>query len=162
SQRLSPPGTNPPGMFPTQLNVNLAFLPKQTGSYSGEVQFTISDPAAPHQTVNLTGVGGSSCFLLSPPLLDYGTVGISNGQFCSNGKLKFVGVNGCAQPVTIQSVTPASAGGVFQMLNETVPQTVQQGATSTPFVVGFKPQSAGTFTGGALVQTDLQQTPFGV
>ena len=69
------------------------------------VQFTISNPSAPHQTVGLSGVGGTSCFLVQPAELNYGTVGISNGQFCSNGKRKFVGVNGCAQSVTIQSTS---------------------------------------------------------
>jgi len=160
SQRLSPIST-PAGAYPTQLNVNVEFAPQQTGSYSGAVQFTISDPTAPHQTVNLSGVGGNSCFLISPALLDYGTVGISNGQFCANGKRKFVGVNGCAQAVTIQSATMGAGGGVYSFLSEDVPQVVAQGGTSTPFVVGFKPESAGTYTGGALIQTDLQTTPFG-
>ena len=129
--------------------------------YSGSVQFTISDPSAPHQTVNLSGVGGNSCFLISPALLDYGTVGISNGQFCANGKRKFVGVNGCAQAVTIQSATMEAGGSVYSFLSEQAPQVVAQGGTSTPFVVGFKPEMAGTFNGGALIQTDLQATPFG-
>ena len=55
-----------------------------------------------------------------------------------------------------------AGGGVYQYLSDQTPQTVAQGGTSTPFVVGFKPQAAGTYTGGALVQTDLQTTPFGV
>jgi hypothetical protein len=160
SQRLSAV-TTPPGPYPTQLSVNVNFLPPQTGSYSGAVQFTISDPSAPHQTVNLSGVGGNSCFLISPALLDYGTVGISNGQFCANGKRKFVGVNGCAQAVTIQSATMEAGGSVYSFLSAQAPQVVAQGGTSTPFVVGFKPEMAGTFNGGALIQTDLQATPFG-
>jgi hypothetical protein len=161
SQKLSGLAQTPPGTNPTQLNVNVDFAPQQTGSYSGAVQFTISDPSSPHQSVNLTGVGGNSCFLISPALLDYGTVGISNGQFCANGKRKFVGVNGCAQSVTIQSVTMETGGGVFSLLSGSGNQVVPQGGTSTPFVVGFKPNAAGTYTGGALVQTDLQSTPYG-
>jgi hypothetical protein len=161
SQRLSGLAQSPPGTYPTELSVNVEFAPQQTGSYSGSVQFTISDPSAPHQSVNLTGVGGNSCFLISPALLDYGTVGISNGQFCANGKRKFVGVNGCAQSVTIQSVTMEAGGGVYTLLSGSGNQVVPQGGTSTPFVVGFKPTAAGTFTGGALVQTDLQAAPFG-
>ncbi len=162
SQRLSAPNTTPPGAYPTSWPVNVTFTPTQTGSYTGTVQFTISDPSAPHQTVDLSGVGGASCFLINPVELDYGTVGISNGQFCANGKRKFVGVNGCAQSVTITGVTMEAGGGVYSFITEQVPQTVQQGGTSTPFEVGFKPLGAGTFTGTVLVQTDLQTTPFGV
>ena len=161
SQRLSPV-TTPPGPYPTQLNVNLEFAPQQTGSYSGAVQFTISDPTAPHQSVNLSGVGGSSCFLVSPALLDYGTVGISNGQFCANGKRKFVGVNGCAQSVTIQSATMAAGGGVYSFLSEQAPQVVAQGGTSTPFVVGFKPRVGGDVHAAARwCRRIFRPTPFG-
>ena len=161
SQRLSPVLT-PPGPYPTQLSVNVDFLPQQTGNFSGAVLFTISDPSAPQQRVNLSGVGGNSCFLISPQALDFGTVGISNGQFCSNAKRKFVGVNGCAKSVTIQSVTLETGDDVFSFLSETVPETVTAGQTSSPFEVGFKPQMAGTYTGSAAVATDLQATSFGV
>jgi hypothetical protein len=160
SQRLSPPGVAGT-QYPTSLQVNIQFAPKQSGSYSGSVRFTISDPTAPYQTVNLSGVGGNSCFLIQPAELDFGTVGVSNGQFCSNGKKKFVGINSCAQPVTIQSAT-VGGSPAFVFVSETTPQVVAQGATSTPFVVGFKPMMQGTSDGNVLVQTDLQTTPFGV
>jgi hypothetical protein len=159
SQRLSAPGTG--GQYPTFLQVNVQFLPPQSGSYSGSVQFTISDPAAPHHTVNLTGEGGNSCFLIQPAELNFGTVGVSNGQFCANGKKKFVGINSCAQAVTITSVT-IQGSNAFTMVSSQVPQTVGQGATSLPFVIGFKPQAQGTFDGNVLVQTDLQTTPLGI
>jgi hypothetical protein len=54
SQRLSPPQT-PPGPYPTQLDLQLEFAPTQAGSYSGAVQWTLSDSQAPHQTVVLAG-----------------------------------------------------------------------------------------------------------
>ncbi len=162
SQRLSPAGTTPPGQYPSVLQVNIQFTPRQIGSYTGAVDFTISNPASPHQTVDLAGVGGNSCFLLQPSELDFGTVGLSNGQFCANGKRKFVGVNGCGQAVTVQSLTLDSAGGAYSLVSDSVPQTVAQGSTSAPFEVGFAPTSAGNFSGSVLVQTDLQSTPFGV
>jgi hypothetical protein len=162
SERLSPPST-PPGPYPTQLFVRVTFTPEESGSYSGSVQFSISDPVAPQQTVDLSGVGGTSCFLLEPSLLDFGTVGISNGQFCNHGeKKKFVGVNGCAQAVTITLVT-LEAMEPFSLVSESLPQTVAPGDTSAPFVVGFEQtEAAGTFSSELPVQTDLQPTPFGV
>jgi hypothetical protein len=69
-------------------------------------------------------------------------------------------VNGCAQPVTIRSAT-LSASAEFSLVSGSAPQTVAAGGASTPFEIGFKPVAAGSYSGGFLVQTDLQPTPFG-
>jgi hypothetical protein len=76
-----------------------------------------------------------------------------------------VGVNGCTAPVTITSVGLAdtSAASPFALLTMGgVPVTINAGQTSNPFTIGFKPNAAGSYYGSAQVQTDLQQTAFGV
>jgi hypothetical protein len=158
SQRLSAPGTA--GQYPTFLQVNVDFQPEQTGNYSGAVQFTISDPNAPHQSVSLAGSGGNSCFTVKPQQLRFGTVGMNNGQFCATETSQIVGVNACAQPVTIQSATIAGSSA-FDLISSQLPQMVDIGGTSTPLTIGFKPPAAGTFDADVLLQTDLQTTAFG-
>jgi hypothetical protein len=159
SQRLSAPGTA--GQYPTFLQVNVDFTPEQTGTYSGSVEFTISDPAAPQQAVNLTGVAGTSCFVVQPAQLNFRTVGGSFGQFCATETSQFVGVNGCAHPVTIDSATIVGSSA-FVFTATSTPQLVPAGGSSTPFVVYLEPLSAGTFDANVLLQTDLQPTAFGV
>jgi hypothetical protein len=160
SQRLSAPGSNEP--FPSSLLVNVAFAPLQTGTYSGSVQFVISDPGAPDQVVQLSGAGANSCFLMQPAELDFGnTVGISNGQFCGNGKKRFVAFNGCTKEVQITSMN-LTGGTPFSFDPGSLPVSVAPGMTSAPFTVGFMPTMAGTYNGGIQVQTDEQNEPYGV
>ncbi len=162
SQRLSPPG--PGALFPTSLVVPVSFQPQQTGSYGGTVGFGISDPDGPNVQVPLAGKGGDSCFIVKPADVNFGVVGLSAGQYCSTGKKTFVGVNGCATPVTITGLTlsTGTSASPFAILAETIPVTVQAGSSSPPFQVGFKPTASGSYYSSAQVQTDLQQTSFGV
>jgi len=163
SQRLSAPGTG--GQFPTTLTVPVTFTPLLGGGYSGVAGFTISDPDAPSFRVPLSGSAGVSCFTLKPQNLNFGIVGLSNGQYCSKGKKSFVGVNGCLGAVTIKGVSAPSGGSAspFAFIQEpTLPVTVNAGQSSAPFEVGFKPTASGGYYESAQVQTDLQTAPFGV
>ena len=73
--------------FPTQLIVPVAFFPQQPGSYAGVVGFTISDPDGPNVRVPLVRRrAATSCFLVKPADLNFGVVGLSNGQYCAKGK----------------------------------------------------------------------------
>ena len=109
-------------------------------------------------------MGGTSCFAVKPAELAFGVVGLSNGQYCSKGKKTFVGVNSCASDVTVQAVTLATTSDAspFALLSAMVPIKVGPGETTPPFEVGFKPLVPGSYYGSAQVQTDLQQTSFGV
>jgi hypothetical protein len=161
SQRLSAPGTG--GAFPISMSVPVTFAPSIEGSFSGQVAFTISDPDAPTVVVPLSGVGGTSCFIVKPVELNFGVVGLSNGQYCAKGKKSFVGINACAGEVTIQAVNQDNTvDSPFALLNDDVPVTVEPGGTSPPFEVGFKPITPGSYYGSAQVQTDLQPTSLGV
>ncbi len=159
SQQLSAPNTTPPGAFPSSLAVSVTFAPQVAGSYSGSVQLTISDPSAPYQTVSLSGTAGSSCFVLRPSALDFGTVGLVDGQLCGGrGPKLVVGVNNCTQDLTIVSTTTVPG---LSIVSQQVPQTVLAGGTSTPFELGFE-FDIGAAAGELLFQTDLQLTPFGL
>jgi hypothetical protein len=144
------------------LAVDVAFSPAQVGPYQGSVQFTINDPQQPNVSVSLYGVGENSCPLVQPAELNFGTVGISNGQYCANGKKKFVVVNGCAVPTSVSSVAVESDGAFFLVSAPALPTNVPQGGTSDVFVVGFKPTDAGTYLGAVTVYIDNWPEPFSV
>jgi hypothetical protein len=162
SARLSAPGTG--GAFPTQLVVPVTFAPTTPDDFSGVVGFSISDPDGPYVRVPLAGTGANSCFLIKPAELNFGVVGLSNGQYCAKAKKSFVGINGCTTPVTITAVTLSTGTSTspFAFITETVPVTVGAGQTSAPFLLGFKPTAAGSYYSSAQVQTDLSQNSFGV
>ncbi len=158
SQRLSPPGVN--GAFPTSLSVPVRFNPQQEGGYSGAVAFTITDPDAPNQTVNLSGFGGSSCLVIKPNPLDFPLVGLSNGQYCQNSKLKFNIVNSCTQTATVTSLSLVSGNSSFDIIDApAVPFTVAANGNTPPILVGFKPTAAGTFYGSIQVTADIVSQP---
>jgi hypothetical protein len=157
SQRLSPPSG---GAFPTSLTVPVRYDPPQTGTYQGTVDFNITDPDAPNQTVPLSGEGESSCLVLKPDPLNFTTVGLSAGQYCQSDKLKFTLVNACAADANVTSVGFTAGNPPFVMLTgPSVPFTVTKGSTSQPFVVGFKPTAAGKFYGSIEVTSDVTDHP---
>ncbi len=160
SQRLSAPGTG--GLYPTALVVQVAFTPPLQGAFSGRAAFTVSDPAAPGVQVPLLGSAADNCFLVKPAELDFGVVGLSNGQFCSSVHRSFVGVNGCTTNVNLTTLTLASAVSPFVVVSDVLPATIAPGQTSPPFEIGFTPSAAGSYAGAAMLQTDLQAVPFGV
>ncbi len=158
-QHLSAPYSD--GGFPTAMTVIVGFVPPQIGQYIGKVDFDINDPADPNPWLDLSGVGEGPCFLVMPSELNFGTVGISNGQ-CANAKRKFVAVNGCTYAVDITSVTLAD-GGAFSLFElPSLPLEVAGGQTSVPFEVQFRPKDAGTYTATVYVQTDERMDPLGV
>jgi hypothetical protein len=84
---------------------------------------------------------------------------MGEGRVCDNGKQAFVAVNGCAEPVTIQSASTSSGSAIFSV-PDSAAQVVAQGTLSAPIEVDFVPTSVGMFTGTVSVQTDLQSSPF--
>ncbi len=167
SQLLAPPG--PPqmvdgGALPTSLTVPVSFAPKQgAGGYAGQVAFTISDPAAPNQLVNLIAQASDGCFFLHPNPLDLGTVGLtSNGQFCQARHKQFVAVNNCEQDVSISSANFAGGTPFDEVDGPALPVVVAGGSSSPPFVVGFTPNAVGDYYGALTLQTDLLAQPFGL
>ncbi len=163
SQRLSPPSPDGGAMpYPTALEVLVGFTPQQANTFTGSVIFAVSNPAAPEQTVSLSGTGAPSCFWLRPSQIHFPTVGTSGGQSCGENEGSFVAVNDCGHDVTVQSVTANDSTNLTLLNPSTLPQTLSDGTASIPFQMRFTPLTAGTWGTGALVQTDLQAVPFGV
>jgi hypothetical protein len=158
SQRLSAPVAGAP--YPSQLVVPVSFSPVQTGNYNGTVGFTISDPDGPKVQVPLSGMAGASCFSVTPEQLDFGVLGPVNGGYCSSNR-GFVASNGCAQSVTLSGLSVTAASDVFSLDAGISPSTLNAGQSAS-FDVTFTPTVAGAYFGVAQIQTDLQQTPFGI
>jgi hypothetical protein len=157
-QQLSAPGWG--GPCPSSMQVSVLFNPQWPGAYSGVVQFSIGGTGTTRETVELLGVGATmACPLVMPAELDFGVVAVGT---CTSGKKKFVVVNACDSEATITSVALVGGGPFFLIDTPTLPAVVPQGATSQPFVVGFKPMEVGTYEASVLVYTDAQTLPFGV
>jgi len=59
-------------------------------------------------------------------------------------------------------VTLTASSDAATITTPVLPLTLQSGQSSQPFQLDFKPTAVGSSFGAVLVQTDLQQTPFGV
>ena len=167
SQLLAAPGQPlvvDGGALPVFLDVPVSFSPVNgVGTYTGQVSFTISDPTAPTQIVNLSAVAGDSCFSLRPNPLDFGTVGLtSGGAFCQTSQRHFVAINNCAEGVTLTDVAFGGGGAFDQIASPALPLGLAPGSLSAPFAIGFAPTSEGDFYDSVEVQTDLQGQPFGL
>jgi hypothetical protein len=159
SVQLSPPGVD--AGFPSDVQLSVSFTPRGPGSYSGAICFGISDPSAPHEEIpfSITIGGGNSCLIFEPPNLGFGTVGF--GPCAPGYKRTFEAVNGCAQPVTLQSMTLVDAGA-FTLSGGDLPEVIPQGQVSSPFTVTFPGGEAGNYEATILIQTDLISAPFTV
>jgi hypothetical protein len=159
---LSPPSGGPD---PTFLIVPVTFDPTQLRSYSGLLAFSVGEPDGGllHEGVPLSGIGSvavKSCFSL-PLSLDFGTVGVSDGQFCSFGKKEVVAINGCPFAVTIDSMAIEPSDSPFVFSPPAFPIVVAADSTSFPFLIGFRDSGPpGDVSATLLVQTDLQSAPF--
>jgi hypothetical protein len=87
----------PPGPVPTQL-VTL----------SGELTFNIASPTTPRVGVPLRTSVGPACVAITPDPLDFGTVKVG----CNSATRSVNVYNVCSTPVTINSFTVPSAGGL--------------------------------------------------
>jgi hypothetical protein len=132
-----------------------------TGSSGGGTTGSSGGATTGSSSGGTTGTA-TKCLEVRPALLDFGTVGSSNGQFCSPAKKKFVAINACTSQATITAVDLTDGGPFFLGDTPSLPAVVPAGGTSDPFVVGFRPTAAGSFEGAITVQTDVGPMPFGV
>ncbi len=88
----------PPGPVPTQLI-----------TLSGELTFNIASPTAPRVGVPLRTSVGPACIAITPDPLDFGTVKVG----CNSATRDVNVYNVCSTPVTINSFTLPSAGGLL-------------------------------------------------
>ncbi len=151
----------------TSLIVSVEFAPTQAGCFGGLLAYPAGkvNIALGAQLIPVTGIGyiapSSSCVGL-PWMECMGGIGTSNGQFCANGKRKFVFVNDCQRAITIESEVVALPDAGFSVISGWVPQTVNPGDTSAPFEMGMacNAEPDGYCEATLEIQTDFQADPF--
>jgi hypothetical protein len=133
----------PPG---GRMSVRVEFVAQQVTSYSGAMQFYVSNKNAPSMTIALAGQGDDSCFYLSPETVDFGATTLGCGVPTQNA----YAVNHCSYPVNITGVI--TSGQPFYS-SPALPITVgPQSSVAIP--VTYRPPSTGDDVGAIYVTTD--------
>jgi len=141
--------TLPPG---GRMSVRLEFVAEKAETYSGAVQFYVSNKAAPAKTVDVIAAGDPSCFFVSPATVDFGATTLS----CRVPNEFLFAVNQCGFPVTVTAVE--SSGAPFSA-SATVPIRILPNANAG-ITIGYAPPSNGDDVGAARVYTDMRAEPF--
>jgi hypothetical protein len=135
-----------------RMSVRIEFVPEALQTYSGSVQFYLSNRSAPTLTVGLQGAGDSSCFFLTPGAVDFG--GVTQG--CSPPAQYAYAVNQCARPVT---VTDLRTTGAPFFISQAVPVTVQP-QSNLPIAVSYQAATPGDDVGSLSVTTSMGPTRY--
>ncbi|NOJ83734.1 choice-of-anchor D domain-containing protein [Myxococcus xanthus] len=75
----------------------VAFRPQAEGDFTGELQLTVSNPAAPVVRLPLKGVSRQSCLVATPSFVDFGPIRYD----CAAAPRKTYVANRCSSPVTV-------------------------------------------------------------
>lgn len=95
----------------------VAFRPQAEGDFTGELQLTVSNPAAPIVRLPLKGVSRQSCLVATPSFVDFGPIRYD----CAAAPRKTYVANRCSSPVT---VTGADIGnGTSHQFSLVMPMT---------------------------------------
>ncbi|MEQ8985456.1 MAG: choice-of-anchor D domain-containing protein, partial [Deltaproteobacteria bacterium] len=133
------------------LTVNVEFAPQQSGTYAGGVEFSISDPNNPFNTIDLSGTGADATLLIVPNDLDFGTIGVD----CAARARLVTMYNTGSTPATITSIAMAApANAAFRIVSQPAPlpgaNLVLQPGASAEFSVGFQAGSSESSYAGAV------------
>jgi hypothetical protein len=120
------------------------FDPHVDGTYAGILEFQggVPDGGLQQEGIALFGtafIDLHDCFIVRPRDLNFGVVGLSDGQYCARGKRAFTAGNGCPFDVTIESASISPADTPWILIGPTLPIIVGQGASSPRFDIGFGP-----------------------
>jgi hypothetical protein len=124
--------------------IHVTFAPTEIGAYSGSVEFYISDPANPVQSISLSGLGQKPCLDIDPQEVDFGAA----PPDCA-GREVFISVaNTCASPLTIESVS-IDNDAFPQFIRRTVPKLPRElkPGDRMEFSAYFRPDGTGEFKG---------------
>jgi hypothetical protein len=135
------------------LAIRVAYSPTAAATHNGEVEFSISSPTTPFNTVQLTGTGADATLLITPNDLDFGTIGLN----CAARARTVTIYNTGSTPAQITSIALASPGNpAFTVRN--LPNPLPGGALtippgqSTQFDVGFRANTSTTTSFAAAVE----------
>lgn len=142
--------------------IEVDFSPVAQGTFTGMVEFSISSPTSPYNTVNLTGVGADSQLLIVPNELDFGTIGVG----CASRDRAITIYNTGGTPVQIDAIElAAQAHAAFSLANRPAPLpasalTLNAGQSVT-FDVGFRADLRSAYAGAveiAITEAGAQRT----
>jgi hypothetical protein len=149
----------------SSLMVSLDFVPTAQGqAFSGEAAFSISDPSAPNQVVQLTGTSETTCLVVAPPTLNFGDVGENDaGVLCTSASRTFSIFNECQTAATVQSLNVQSGPGDLQPqfsipAGPQLPLIIPPGAQAQVYEMFFEPTTVGTHTGQILISDGTVET----
>lgn len=135
-----------------RMSVRVEFDPEQAQTYSGRVQFYVSNRSAPTMAVDLTGSGDGSCFFVAPGAVDFG----STVEGCGIAAQNVYAVNQCPYPVTVTSA--GTSGAPFSIGPLPVPRAIAPN-TSLAIPVEYSPTAPGDDVGQVYVASTESPTP---
>ncbi|WIG92746.1 choice-of-anchor D domain-containing protein [Myxococcus sp. SDU36] len=83
--------------YDTGFGAMVAFRPQAEGDFTGELQLTVSNPAAPTVRLPLKGVSRPSCLVATPSFVDFGPIRYD----CAAAPRKTYVANRCSSPITV-------------------------------------------------------------
>ncbi|MEM7677486.1 MAG: choice-of-anchor D domain-containing protein, partial [Myxococcota bacterium] len=139
----------------TSLAVTVQFQPSEGRSFTGTVEFSISNPSTPFNRVGLTGSGAEETLLIVPPELDFGVIGVG----CAARSRTVQIYNTGSGPATIDGVNLVQSGEAFSLTRTpNLPQEVTGGRT-VEFDIGFRADTQSDFTGAVEVFANFNGVP---
>ncbi|MEO1228377.1 MAG: choice-of-anchor D domain-containing protein [Myxococcota bacterium] len=140
--------------------VTVEFAPQVAGTITGQVEFSISSPTSPFNTVDLTGVGADSTLLIVPAELNFGTIGVG----CASRDRAVTVYNTGAVDVQIDSINLAQpTNPAFSVSNRPAPLpgsslTLRPGQ-STVFDVGFRADAISAYASAVEINATINSAP---
>ncbi|MBI2376918.1 MAG: choice-of-anchor D domain-containing protein [Deltaproteobacteria bacterium] len=127
--------------------IRVGYSPSGLGNHMGSVEFSISSPASPFNTVALSGTGADGSLLIVPNDIDFGVLGVG----CS-ARARTVSVyNTSSLTARIDSITLASGAPAMSLTNvpaplPAAPLNIAPGS-SISFDVGFRADAVSEYAG---------------
>ena len=138
------------------LAVTVEFAPNGGArTFTGDVEFSISSPTTPFNTVDLSGTGAAETLLVVPPELDFGVIGVD----CAARSRTVQIYNTGSTPATIDSITIQQPDAAFSVLRvPNLPVSVS-GGQAVEFEVGFRADRVSAFAGAIEINATFGGQP---
>src|SRR5262249_38085076 len=118
----------------------VAFRPGAVGARAAKITLGSDDPLAPSQDVPLLGTGGAPHLTVSPPMVDFGMVGV--GTLSAPAPVTLT--NGGAGPLSISAFMLVGGDAAqFRVVAPSLPIVIAPGGSRTVSPL-FAPQAVGT------------------
>ncbi len=136
--------------------VQVQFAPTTSNTSTGQIEFSISSPTSPFNTVALSGTGADATLLIVPNDLDFGTIGVG----CRARARSITMYNTGSTPARIDSIaiTPPNTTA-FTLTNlPGLPVTLAPGGNAT-FDVGFRADTVSDYAAAVEISGTFAGAP---